>query len=312
MGLIATDGPYFIDGMGDDWSHQSLKKKEAKAKVIGGMPVRMKFDPEQGKRLQEFYEKVFCACFPKSKPGSYLLSFSQPRLTHRMAVAAENAGYEIRDVLIWQHSGGQGKAFAQNHFVERLNLPAEEKAALLASLDNRKTPQLRPEFETIILAQKPKQGTFVENWKRWGTGLVKLDFPDKPQPTTIFRFPKPHGRGKLGHHLTIKPVALMQALIEIFSSRGDLVLDPFDGTGTTGEAAIRSGRRYVGIEKEHEYFATSKNRLFKILSADRQRPEEGFAPANRGVLDPAFLARIAQDPTRRIANYVLVCRHEII
>lgn len=267
MGLIATDGPYFIDGMGDDWSHATLRKKEAKAKVIGGMPVGMKFDPEQGKRLQEFYEKVFCACFPKSKPGSYVLSFSQPRLTHRMAVAAENAGYEIRDVLIWQHSGGQGKSFRQNHFVDRMNLPAAEKGALLASLDNRKTPQLRPEFETIILAQKPKEGTFVDNWKKWGVGLVKLDFPGKPQPTTIFRFPKTRTREKLGQHFTIKPVELMRSLIEIFSSPNDVVLDPFHGTGTTGEAAIRSGRRYVGIEKEHEYFATSKNRLLELLSA---------------------------------------------
>ena len=267
VGLIATDGPYFIDGMGDDWSHQSLRKKEQKARIVGGMPVGMKFDPEQGKKLQEFYEKVFLLCFPKSKPGSYLLSFSQPRLTHRMAIAAENVGYEIRDVLIWHHSGGQGKAFKQDHFVKRMNLPANEKESLLASLDSRKTPQLRPEFETIVLAQKPKEGTFVENWRKWGVGLVKLDFPGKPQPTTIFRFPKPRTRGKLGQHFTIKPVELMQALIEIFSSRGDLVLDPFNGTGSTGEAAIQSSRKYIGIEREREYFLTSTNRLFEAVGA---------------------------------------------
>lgn len=264
VGLIATDGPYFIDGMGDDWSHQSLRKKERKANIIGGMPVGMKFDPEQGKKLQEFYEKVFALCLRKSKPGSYLLSFSQPRLTHRMATAAENAGYEIRDTLIWHHSSGQGKAFKQDHFVKKLKLPEQEKQKLLASLDNRKTPQLRPEFETIILAQKPKEGTFVKNWERWGVGLVKLDFPGQSQPTTIFRFPKPRNRGKLGQHFTIKPVELMQSLIEIFSSLGDLVLDPFNGTGTTGEAAIRCNRKYIGIEKEPEYFATSRNRLLEL------------------------------------------------
>lgn len=267
MGLIATDGPYFIDGLGDDWSHPTLRSREAKAKVIGGMPVGMRFDPEQGKKLQQFYKNVFNACFPKSKPGSYLLSFSQPRLTHRMAIAAENAGYEIKDVLIWQHSGGQGKAFTQNHFIERMNLPNEEKETLLKSLDNRKTPQLRPEFETIVLAQKPKEGTFVENWKKWGVGLVKLDFPNRLQPTTIFRFPKPRSRGRLGQHFTIKPVKLMCSLIEIFSVSGDIVLDPFDGTGTTCEAAVRCGRKYIGIEREHEYFATSKNRLLELLTS---------------------------------------------
>jgi DNA modification methylase len=234
----------------------------------------MKFDPEQGKRLQEFYEKVFSLCLQKSKPGSYLPSFSQPRLVHRMEMAAETAGYEIRDTLIWHHSGGQGKAFKQDHFVKKMKLPADEKAALLRSLDNRKTPQLRPEFETIVLAQKPKEGTFIENWQKWGVGLVKLNFPDKPQPTTIFKFPKPRSRGKLGQHFTIKPVELMSALIEVFSAPGDLVLDPFEGTGTTGEAAIRSGRKYIGIEKSQEYSLVSRERLRDKIKYAKQLARE--------------------------------------
>jgi|ERR1035437_2707326 site-specific DNA-methyltransferase (adenine-specific) len=56
--LIATDPPYFLDGMGDDWSDTKLNDKTAKAGVIGSLPVGMKFDPAQGLRLQTFFGKV--------------------------------------------------------------------------------------------------------------------------------------------------------------------------------------------------------------------------------------------------------------
>lgn len=44
--LVLTDPPYFIDGMGDDWNNKRLNKSVAKAGVVGGLPVGMKFDPE--------------------------------------------------------------------------------------------------------------------------------------------------------------------------------------------------------------------------------------------------------------------------
>lgn len=49
--LVITDPPYFIDGMGDDWDDVNLHRK-MKNGVVGGLPVGMKFDPNQGKNLQ--------------------------------------------------------------------------------------------------------------------------------------------------------------------------------------------------------------------------------------------------------------------
>ena len=53
--LVATDPPYFIDGMGDDWSHRRLQARKARSGVVKGLPVGMKFDRRQSRRLYDFF-----------------------------------------------------------------------------------------------------------------------------------------------------------------------------------------------------------------------------------------------------------------
>ena len=62
-------------------------------------------------------------------------------------------------------------------------------------------------------------------------------------------------------HTTQKPVDLMLRLVEQFTDPGDIVLDPFCGSGTTGVACIRLGRRFIGIEKDAKYAAVAQERL---------------------------------------------------
>lgn len=62
-------------------------------------------------------------------------------------------------------------------------------------------------------------------------------------------------------HPTEKPVALMQFYIENSTSPGDTVIDPFMGSGTTGVACIRAGRKFIGIEKNERFFKIAKNRI---------------------------------------------------
>jgi site-specific DNA-methyltransferase (adenine-specific) len=65
------------------------------------------------------------------------------------------------------------------------------------------------------------------------------------------------------YHPTTKPVPLIQYLIEKFTDEGDLVIDPFLGSGTTAIAAERTGRRWIGIELSEEYCVIAKQRLEK-------------------------------------------------
>lgn len=74
---------------------------------------------------------------------------------------------------------------------------------------------------------------------------------------SVLNFDNP--RGKL--HPTEKPVDLMQVLIENSSNEGDVVLDPFMGSGSTGVACINSNRKFIGIEIDENYFKIAKQRI---------------------------------------------------
>ena len=248
VSLILTDPPYFIDGMDDKWDHAKLRSRVKKG-VIGGIPAGMKFTPEQGRNLYRFLLPAAKEWARIIKPGGFVLCFSQPRLTHRTATAIEDAGFEIRDLLAWRYEG-QAKAFTQAHFVRKSALPETEKRRIIAALDGRKTPQLKPQMESIILAQAPKEGTYVDNWLEHEVGLIDLSNPvldaDKC-PGTVIAAKKPRQRHG---HMTAKPVDLLRHLIRIFTAGGgrSLVFDPFAGSGSTGEAALLEGRKFFGFE----------------------------------------------------------------
>ena len=260
VALILTDPPYFIDGMDDKWNHAELRARVKKG-VIGGIPVGMKFTPEQGRNLYKFLLPVAREWMRIIKPGGFVLCFSQPRLAHRMAAAIEDAGFEIRDLLAWRYEG-QAKAFTQAHFVRKSALPETEKRRIIAALDGRKTPQLKPQMESIVLAQAPREGTYVDNWLKHEVGLVDLSSPvlDAGKcPGTVIAAKKP--RRRYGH-MTAKPVDLLRHLIRIFTAKGrqSLVFDPFAGSGSTGEAALLEERGFFGFETDPEMARIAERR----------------------------------------------------
>ena len=67
--------------------------------------------------------------------------------------------------------------------------------------------------------------------------------------------------GGAHHHETQKPLPLMLELVSLFTDPDDVVLDPFCGSGTTGVACLRLGRRFIGIEKDAKYAAVAQERL---------------------------------------------------
>lgn len=248
VSLTVMDPPYFIDGMGADWDTDKLKGRVRKG-VVGGIPAGQKFDPTQGRKLQEYLTPVAERLLSVMKPGAFALCFSQARLSHRTAVAFEDAGFEIRDLLAWQYEG-QAKAAKMHYHVRRKRLSPAEEARWLASVGDRKTPQVKPQMETIVLAQAPKIGDCTENWVRYRTGLIDVSNPvvnPGRSPGQLIPVPKPRQRY---NHMTPKPVDLLRHLIRLFSddAPGTLVIDPFAGTGSAGVAARLEGRDFLGFE----------------------------------------------------------------
>lgn len=69
---------------------------------------------------------------------------------------------------------------------------------------------------------------------------------------------------EFGKHPTQKPEALLERIVLASTNEGDLILDPFNGSGTSGLAALRLKRKYIGIDNHLEYLEISKKRLKKL------------------------------------------------
>lgn len=120
---IVTDPPYGLGFMGKEWDH-----------AVPGVPF--------------WLEMLRIA-----KPGAFLAAFSGTRTSHRMTCAIEDAGWEVRDTLMWVYGSG----FPKSH-----NGPWGGTA-------------LKPAWEPITLARKPLSGTVEANWKEHGTGALNID-----------------------------------------------------------------------------------------------------------------------------------------
>lgn len=100
------------------------------------------------------------------------------------------------------------------------------------------------------------KGTGTENY---GDFESVESFNNEYYPTNLLRISNAARKGKM--HPTQKPVALMEYLIRTYSNEGDIVLDNCMGSGTTGVACVNTGRNFIGIEKDREYFKIARRRI---------------------------------------------------
>jgi DNA modification methylase len=123
---IATDPPYELGFMGKRWDATGVA----------------------------FNVAVWQECLRVLKPGAHLVAFGGTRTYHRMACAIEDAGFDIRDCLMWLY----GTGFPKSH-----------------NIGGGCGTALKPACEPIILARKPLDGTIAENVDRWRTGALNID-----------------------------------------------------------------------------------------------------------------------------------------
>lgn len=89
----------------------------------------------------------------------------------------------------------------------------------------------------------------------------KYSFPGS-RPKDLVTFPKINSSKMV--HPTEKPVGLLANLISSVTKPGDLILDPFAGSGSTLVAAKKTGRRFIGIELDDDYFVTAQRRIEEV------------------------------------------------
>jgi modification methylase len=134
-------------------------------------------------------------------------------------------------------------------------------------MPNFKGTRFTNAHETLIWASKGEKARYTFNYRSMKT------LNDELQMRSDWEFPICGGPERLkkdGHkvHPTQKPEALLYRILLAATKKGDVVLDPFFGTGTTGAVAKRLGRRWIGIDREGVYVDAAKERIAAALPLD--------------------------------------------
>ena len=265
---IISDPPYGLSFMGKGW--------------------------DKGVPGEEFWREALRV----AKPGAYLLAFGGTRTFHRLTVAIEDAGWEIRDAVCWLYGSG---------FPKSLNVGDGWGTAL------------KPAWEPVIMARKPFVGTVAANVTRYGTAAFNIEkcrvgsestirgvgvsntrrnayhtyahdtggtrvefgsnagrwpanvmhdgsdevvtgFPNEQARFFYCAKASPADREAGNTHPTVKPTDLMRYLCRLVTPTDGLVLDPFMGSGSTGKGALLEGFRFVGIDLDPAHVAIAEAR----------------------------------------------------
>ena len=126
--------------------------------------------------------------------------------------------------------------------------------------------------EPLIWARKDKKTKHTFNYELMKNGDFSSDFIKKPntQMRSVWAIGTPKKSEKtFGKHPTQKPLNLLERIILASTNEGDLILDPFMGSATTGVAALKHNRKFVGIEKEKEFVELAEKRLSAVKGGNK-------------------------------------------
>ena len=127
----------------------------------------------------------------------------------------------------------------------------------------KKAPTYNP--QGLKKLKKPKQRKFKDTGKdyvyRWSTLSKNHAQKYTNYPSHLLEFANEATSNKKRYHPTQKPVALLEYLIKTYTHEGETVLDNCMGSGSTGVACINTNRRFIGIERDGNYFKTAVDRI---------------------------------------------------
>jgi site-specific DNA-methyltransferase (adenine-specific) len=155
-----------------------------------------------------------------------------------------------------------GKTAANVPFVAGVSQPAHPMGRWPANLIHDGSEEVLEGFPDCRPATSRTRRDF-KGWKSVGELKPDVVYQDSGSAARFFYCAKADkaDRDDGNNHPTVKPVDLMRYLVTLVCREGGTVLDPFMGSGTTGIACIRSGRKFIGIERDASYFEIAKQRL---------------------------------------------------
>jgi len=276
VALVVTSPPYFAG------------KEYEQAMGVGHVPAD--FAAYLG-----MLHDVFAQCFAKLEPGGRIAVnvANLGRKPYRSLAGdvihlLEGLGYLLRGEIIWQKSHAAGGSCAWGTYQRPGN------------------PVLRDVSERVIVASKGRFDRAVTADERARAGMphegtMSMDeFVDAT--TDVWDMPA-ESATRVGHPAPF-PVELPRRLIELYTYRGDLVLDPFMGSGSTALAAVRTERHYVGFDTDPEYVSLAERRIAEARAGAPAGHRVTVAPGRSrtvdGIEDPVALGWKARDVAERM------------
>jgi DNA modification methylase len=230
----------------------------------------------------EMLKAVFAACATALEPGGRIAVnvANLGRKPYRslsadvIRVLQDELGFLLRGEVIWQKAKGAAGNCAWGTYQR----PAD--------------PVLRDLTERIVIASKGRfdRALAPAVRARHGYPSEATIFRDEFLEATVDLWEIPPERASRVGHPAPFPVELPQRLIELYTYRDDLVLDPFMGSGTTGVAALRTDRRFVGFDTDSEYVKAALTRIHderERLAREKERPGSLGHPVLPAVVQPA-------------------------
>ncbi|KQY55806.1 hypothetical protein ASD11_14985 [Aeromicrobium sp. Root495] len=291
---VVTDPPYAIEGSptdrrADDLTERRMLGMQSKNWHEKATHSRGYADNDPA-TFQRWCTEWLTECLRVLMPGGHLVAFGGTRTWHRLAVAAEDAGFEIRDSIAWLYTSGFPKSTDVGREISKTDPAAGEAWSGWSTT-------LKPSHEPVVLARKPLEGTVAQNLLKYGVGALNIRGTRVGPPGSSSRWPtnvmldtaratdldagskesislaiwvsKPNQSERVTlnetAHPTVKPLDLMRVLTRLVAPTNGLVLDPFAGSGTTAEAALIERMRSISIERELEYTKLIEHRLARRL-----------------------------------------------
>ena len=268
---VITDPPYGLEF--HDKGEREYNDVWASGQIIKNAPAFRRVPISDKLKFQKFTKEWAEKALRVTKSGGTLLCFGHPKMWHYLACGLEEAGWQIKETIMWLYSSGYPKSFD----VDR---KGESK-----KWDGYKTHALKPSYEPIIMAIKENEGTYIENAQLNNVAGLNIENCKEDNngkfPSNLIiedgcieikdRFyyvskPSKKERREYNDHPTVKPLDLMQYLCKLTQTPdGGIVLDPFMGSGTTAVACKNIGRNFIGIEINEHYFKIAEQRINETM-----------------------------------------------
>ena len=283
--LILSDIPYGIGTAEWDVLHNNTNSAflgTSPAQVKAGAVFKRRGKPLNGwskadRHIPVEYQR-WCESFASEwlrvlKPGGSAIVFAGRRLSHRCVVAFEDAGFTLKDSLAWLRESAP-------HRAQRLSVVFQRRGDTPNAdmWEGWRVGNLRPTFEPIYWFVKPYPigTTIADNVLSHGVGAFNEKAFVAYERTSDNVLRSGFSQGEGGRHVAQKPVKLLRALIELTTREGQIVLDPFCGSGSTLVAAKVAGRHYLGFDVDADFVKVAKERLAtNLFEALSERAENG-------------------------------------